>query len=110
MVATVDAACQGLFGPEAGFNPLEQELIEPPLARILAKADPEKMGQFAALMDPLLLVIGLALWGSRVQKLALPPKPKADPPPLSQLLRAVPSEDPSIPPKLTQNLRPAGEI
>jgi hypothetical protein len=108
---TLDAFGQQAFGNEGGFEPIERALMEDPLARILARSDPAKMGQYAAIMDPLLLGAGLILYASRIQKGQAAKRPaKAAAPPLSQVMRATPEADPSAGAVLRQNLTPIGGI
>lgn len=53
-------------GPEAALLPQERQMINDPLARILARADKGVMERVQTYADPLMLGMGLLLWGSRL--------------------------------------------
>lgn len=65
------------FGRDCEMSEIEREMIEEPLVRMLAKTDPAKMMKVNDYTDPLLLIVGLASWGSRVYNLQEKKKPVA---------------------------------
>lgn len=54
------------LGPVAAFTPLEIGLIEPAAVRILSRMDASAVARYGALADPLVLAVGLGMWGLRV--------------------------------------------
>lgn len=56
-------------GPDAIMQEGERQMIEPPLARILAKMDEKTRAQVEQYSDPLMLCFGLAAWGSRIYRM-----------------------------------------
>jgi len=54
-------------------------MIEPSLARIMARLDPGKMAIVQQFSDPITLLFGLGLWGLRISQLS-PREPKTETP------------------------------
>jgi len=104
----VDGIGQEVAGEAGAIAPLERGLMQDPLARILARQDPAKLGQYASVLDPLLLAAGALMYAARVSKAVRPAKPAA--PPVSQNLTPTPETDPRAGAKLTQNLRPVAPV
>lgn len=86
--------------PEAGLQPVERALIEPPLGRMLERASPEALARYTGIVDPVLVGVGLALYAARIQKLVKPAAPT-----LRQSMVPTPNTDPRPVPVLRQNLR-----
>jgi len=103
----VDGIGQEVAGEAGAIAPLERGLMQDPLARILARQDPAKLGQFASVLDPLLLAAGALMYAARVSKAMRPDKPAAK---LAQTLTTTPDTDPRAGAKLTQNLRPVAPV
>jgi len=103
----VDGIGQEVAGEAGAIAPLERGLMQDPLARILARQDPAKLGQFASVLDPLLLAAGALMYAARVSKAMRPEKPTAK---LAQNLTPTPDTDPRAGAKLTQNLRPVAPV
>jgi hypothetical protein len=61
----LNTAASNIAGPEATMNSFETALIQPSLVRSLQRggASAEKIN---TLIDPLALIIGMSMWGSRV--------------------------------------------
>ncbi len=102
----VDGIGQEVAGEAGAIAPLERGLMQDPLARILARQDPAKLGQFASVLDPLLLAAGALMYAARVSKAMRPEKPAK----LAQNLTPTPDTDPRAGAKLTQNLRPVAPV
>lgn len=68
LLDVVEAAAISIAGPVAAFAPTERALIEPSLARTLARQDAEKLAAYASFLDPVLMLVGLGLYVSRVNK------------------------------------------
>lgn len=51
--------------------PVERELIEAPLQRMMKRLDPAITGAIEKYTDPLLVVMGLITWGARVWQIQL---------------------------------------
>lgn len=103
----VDGIGQEVAGDAGAIAPLERGLMQDPLARILARQDPAKLGQYASVLDPLLLAAGALMYAARVSKTVRPAKPAAR---VSQNLTPTPETDPRAGAKLTQNLRPVAPV
>jgi hypothetical protein len=56
----------GTIGPHAALTPVERAMVVPPAGRILARADADALAKYAGIMDPLMLGLGLCIWGARV--------------------------------------------
>lgn len=66
IVGMVEQMLVGSIGPHAALNAIERPMIIDPAARILARSDAEALAKYAAIMDPITLAAGLAIWGFRV--------------------------------------------
>jgi hypothetical protein len=58
------------FGEDARLLPHEKRMITEPLARIMARLDPGVNDALNKYVDPILLVFGLATWGTRLYAIA----------------------------------------
>jgi hypothetical protein len=67
MLMMAEALAVANLGAVASFNPFERSMIQPPLANILARLKPETTQKFGAVMDPVVLLAGLAMWYMRIQ-------------------------------------------
>jgi len=76
-----------VVGPAAALLPQERQMLNDPLSRILARADKGVMERVQMYADPLMLGMGLLMWGSRLASIVAArraaPKPvmRAAPPP-----------------------------
>ena len=103
----VDGVGQEVAGDAGAIAPLERGLMQDPLARILARQDPAKLGQYASVLDPLLLAAGALMYAARVNKAMRPEKPPVK---IEQNLTPTPETDPRPGAVLTQNLRPVAPV
>lgn len=69
LIGVLDSAAQGMVGADAAITLNERNLIEEPLGRILDRLSPELVSKIQIVSDPILLAMGLGLWGMRVYKL-----------------------------------------
>lgn len=68
------------LGPAARFAPQERALIVPSLAGIIDRMTPDVAERFRNVADPLLLAVGLGMWGLRVYGSATRPQRPAQRP------------------------------
>ena len=61
-----ELAAIATLGPFARVNPMERAMIEPSMVRILNRMDADALGRFSALSDPIMLAMGLGMYGLRV--------------------------------------------
>ena len=66
MIQMCEGMLAGAIGPHAALTPVERAMIVPPAGRMLARADAEKLAKYASVMDPMMLGVGLCIWGARV--------------------------------------------
>lgn len=57
------------FGDECSMTDTDRELIEKPLARIMARLDEETSEAVDKWIDPVMLMFGVMAWGSRVYRI-----------------------------------------
>jgi hypothetical protein len=83
LVAILDGFAVMLWGENAKMNPTENGMITPPLERILGRLGPGINNYVSAWGDPIMLLMGLIAWGSRVSRLnrlnAPAPQPEPEP-------------------------------
>ena len=65
-----------LIGPDATLAEHERALIEPALTRVIDRASPEALERLSAISDPVMIAVGVGLWGMRVLSTRLPKEPK----------------------------------
>lgn len=61
-----ELAAMATIGPSAKLNMMERGLIEPSMVRILARMDAAAVARYSALSDPILLGLGLSMYGFRL--------------------------------------------
>lgn len=66
LIGVVEATAITIAGPEAALQPIEHQLIDDPLAAVLARVEPAALDRANSIMAPVLLACGLALYGARV--------------------------------------------
>lgn len=66
VVNLANLAAVAWAGPEAVMQAHENALIQPPLERIFARMPAETARKASFVVDPLLIVIGMGMWGARV--------------------------------------------
>lgn len=69
LIEMVELFAVARFGPEAAFSVQERLFIEPSLARIVERYGSVAQ-QFSFLMDPIMLAVGVGLYGARIVGLA----------------------------------------
>jgi hypothetical protein len=90
------------FGVGAQFTPMEIELIQPSLTRIIERYG-SAMEKFSVFVDPAMLAIGIVMYSSRLTALARETKPQPQPQQPAETMSAngnnpdvVPSASPDI--------------
>ncbi len=71
MLTMFDGLVSMALGPECALLPVERELIDEPLQRMLKRVDPTITGAIEKYTDPLLVCMGLITWGARVWQIQL---------------------------------------
>jgi hypothetical protein len=66
LLTITDGMTATLIGPECVMLSNEREMIEPPLSRILERLDPLASALIEKYTDPIMLAMGLAMWGLRI--------------------------------------------
>jgi hypothetical protein len=66
LLTITDGMTATLIGPDCVMLSNEREMIEPPLSRILERLDPLASALIEKYTDPILLTMGLAMWGLRI--------------------------------------------
>ncbi len=69
LVSMAEGVAVAMLGDPAALNSGERELIEPSLARILARMTPASIAKVQVFIDPLTLLVGMAMWGNRLAEL-----------------------------------------
>lgn len=92
----VQLAAMATVGPHAALNPIERGMVEPAAVRILARMDDAAVARYGALADPIVLAMGLGLWGMRI--VAAQRQRQAEPPATDTPNRAEPSRGTTEPP------------
>jgi hypothetical protein len=69
LLTLLDGIVITTLGPRYAMTKDERKLIGEPLERILARFPAAQMAQYAQYVDPLLLLMGLVSWGSRLSRL-----------------------------------------
>jgi hypothetical protein len=67
-------ASASLPGKDASIRPEERALIEPPLTRILERLDVQSVEKASALLDPVIMLVGIGFWINRIA-----PRPEKKP-------------------------------
>lgn len=65
-LGVLNSGVVAMFGPDCGLLPGEQSVLQPPLARIIARLPAGDAAKAAVFIDPLVLIFGLAVWGRRI--------------------------------------------
>jgi len=76
LLQLVELAALATVGPAGAFTPIERAMVEPSMVRILARMDAATVARYGALADPVVLCLGLGMWGLRImasRKPAAPP-------------------------------------
>lgn len=85
LIAILDGLAVMAWGDAAKMTPVESGMITPPLERILARLGPALNNQVSAWGDPIMLLMGLIAWGSRISRTnrlkETPPEPEPNPEP-----------------------------
>lgn len=66
ILTIVDGMIQTLLYPECAMTADERAMIEPPLYRILERLDPGLSSTMEKFTDPVMLGMGLVMWGLRI--------------------------------------------
>lgn len=103
LLGLLDGIAVLIAGPEAALNSLERDLILAPMERILQKMDITLVEKMGAWSDPILLIMGLTAWASRVYRITQDAKPKPEPTP-------EPTPEFNQPPQNRVNPAPDSEI
>lgn len=83
VLTLIDGVVQLGFGADAAMNREERRMLSEPLDRMIAKLPANRVMQLTQYVDPLMLLIGLVAWGSRIARLKEQAKPQAIPAPTS---------------------------
>lgn len=78
LLTLLDGVAAVMLGDDAKMTDAERALIEEPLKRIFAKMGPAALGTISQWSDPVTVVFGLVLWGTRLYSLRKPPKPEVE--------------------------------
>jgi hypothetical protein len=93
MLDFVEIFTVGILGPEAAFSANEARNIEEPLGRMIERYG-SALGQYSALMDPILLLTGLGMYAYRVDALYAERRAKqAEKPREAEIVREVKLQD-----------------
>lgn len=65
-LGVLNSGVVAMFGPECGLQAGEQQVLLPPLARIISRLPAGDAAKAAVFIDPLVLIFGLAVWGRRI--------------------------------------------
>lgn len=57
---------QTVWQVDGRMNPIEESMTIPPAGRMINRMKPGDLEKYSALMDPVSLVTGMAIWGARV--------------------------------------------
>lgn len=66
LMLLIDGMVSAAFGPECAMNDAEREMISQPLTRILARMSPATSAMLDKYTDPVMLLFGVIMWGSRI--------------------------------------------
>lgn len=81
LLAIVDGLAVMAWGNAARMNDTERGMITPPLERILSRLGPGINNYVSAWGDPIMLIMGLIAWGSRISRINRKPEPEPEPKP-----------------------------
>jgi hypothetical protein len=70
LLLMLDGAAVSIGGEDAKLNVIERTLIEPALARMIARIDPAKAQAISKWIDPIMILAGGSLWFVRVREMA----------------------------------------
>lgn len=79
ILALLDGIASMLWGSEAMMTPPEREMLSAPLERILSRMEFAQTEAVKKMTDPILLIMGLVAWGSRISRQQAAKKPKETP-------------------------------
>ena len=79
LIGIIDGLATSMIGEDAKMTPSERDLIQAPLARIIGRMDATSLAVVSQWADPIMLAVGLSVWGLRIAVLA-----KAKEPPKTQ--------------------------
>lgn len=68
IISLLNGLANLLYGSGAQMTSAEKKLIQEPLERVLQRFDIVKSGVMGQWVDPIMLVMGLAAWGSRLRR------------------------------------------
>lgn len=102
VLTLLDGIVQMAVGPQYGMTKDERKMMQEPLDRIMARFPVAQLAAYGQYVDPLLLLMGLVSWGSRISrmkreeqktsgKVTPPPSPK------TPIKETTPSAVPSAP-------------
>lgn len=74
------------LGQECAMERREAEMLEPPVARILARLPTSQAQKMATFIDPMVILIALGTWGNRIVRIQR--AKKSDGIPVEELMRA----------------------
>lgn len=63
------------LGPECAMERREAEMLEPPIARILARMPVSQSQKMATFIDPMVILIAMGTWGNRIIRIQRSKKP-----------------------------------
>lgn len=69
LLTLLDGIVQMAIGPQYAMTKDERKLIGEPLDRILSRFPAAQIAQYGAFVDPVLLLMGLISWGSRITRM-----------------------------------------
>lgn len=90
------------LGQECAMERREAEMLEPPVARILARLPTSQAQKMATFIDPMVILIALGTWGNRIVRIQR--AKKSDGIPVEELMRA---RGEAPPPPVVEQEQPA---
>lgn len=63
------------LGPECAMERREAEMLEPPIARILARMPVSQSQKMATFIDPMVILIAMGTWGNRIVRIQRAKRP-----------------------------------
>lgn len=69
ILTLIDGMVQMALGPQYAMTKEERKMMADPLDRIMAKFPAARVAQYSQFVDPLLLLMGLIGWGSRIMRM-----------------------------------------
>jgi len=74
-IGLVNEVAVGMLGENARMTPTEQVMTQTSLTRMLERASPQAIERVSHITDPIMLGLGLVLWGGRLVTMTKPPAP-----------------------------------